>query len=67
MGDLIFRRYYNGKEFCADSVDDTFNTKRVATTRANAYRARGYNARVVRGDYGMRRYVVYHSVEYSRR
>lgn len=64
---MIYRRYYAGKEFHADSIDDTFNTKRVATTRANAYRQRGYNARVVRGDYGLRRYAVYHSLEYSKR
>jgi len=67
MRATIFRRYYNGKEFHADSVEDTFNTKRVAATRANAYRQRGYNARVVRGDYGLRRYAVFHSVEYAKR
>ena len=65
---MIYRRYYNGKEFRADSIDDTFSTKRAATTRANAYTARGYNVRVVRGDYGVKgRYDVYHSVEYSKR
>jgi len=63
----IFRRYYNGKEYRADSEEDTFNTKRVAMTRARAFRQRGYNARVVRGEFGNRKYAVYHSVEYSRR
>jgi len=67
MGDMVFRRYYNGEEYLADSVNDTFNTKRNATTRANVYRARGYNARVVKGEFGRRNYAVYHSTRYSKR
>ena len=67
MARVVFTRHYNGKEFIANSLDDTFNTKRLAIKRANAWRFRGYNARVARGNYGTRKYAVYHSVEYARR
>jgi len=67
MGRTIFRRYYNGKEFHADSEVDAFNTLREANRKAKYYRRSGYNARIARRDCGKRRYAVYHSIEYTRR